>query len=90
MLNADEKKVRQERLSQFKINYQYRDYHFQPGELKVAEPDKPTVALHRIHKDINILALILTLLCLLCHYSPQNSPHAQKHLGHRCFNIRLF
>lgn len=48
-------------MSQFKINYQYRDYHFQIGELKVAEPDKPTVALHRIHNDINIFALILTL-----------------------------
>ena len=48
-------------MSQFKINYQYRDYHFQPGELKVAEPEKPTVALHRIHNDINIFALILTL-----------------------------
>lgn len=60
-LNADEKKLRQERLSQFKINYQYRDYHFQPGELTVAAPDKPTVALNRIHNDINIFALILTL-----------------------------
>ena len=60
-LNADEKKLRPERLSQFKINYQYRDYHYQTGELKVAEPDKPTVNLSRIHNDINIFALILTL-----------------------------
>lgn len=60
-LSADEKKIRQERLSQFKINYQYRDYHYQPGELKVAEPAKPKVNLHRIHNDINIFALILTL-----------------------------
>lgn len=60
-LNTKEKKLREERLSQFKINYQYRDYHFQPGELKVAEPEKPRVDLHRIHNDINIFALILTL-----------------------------
>lgn len=60
-LNTAEKKLRDERLSQFKVNYQYRDYHFQPGELKVAEPDKPRVDLKRIHNDINIFALILTL-----------------------------
>ena len=40
-LNTAEKKTRQERLSQFKITYQYRDYHFQPGELKGARPEKP-------------------------------------------------
>ncbi|MFQ6114799.1 MAG: DDE-type integrase/transposase/recombinase [bacterium] len=60
-LNAGEKKIRKGRLSQFKINYQYRDYHFQLGELKGAEPDKPTVDLRRIHNDINIFALILSL-----------------------------
>ena len=60
-LNPDEKKVRPERLSQFKINYQYRDYHFELSELKVAKPSAPTVALNRIHNDINVFALILTL-----------------------------
>ena len=60
-LNDDEIKLRNERLSQFKISYQYRDYHYQPGELIVAEPNKPKVDLNRIHNDINIFALILTL-----------------------------
>ena len=60
-LNKDEKKVRDQKLSQFKINYQYRDYHYQIGELQVETPKKPTVSLQRIHNDINIFALILTL-----------------------------
>ena len=60
-LNNNEKKLRNERSSQFKINYQYRDYHYSPGDLKVAGPAKPKVDLKRIHNDKNILALILTL-----------------------------
>jgi len=60
-LNNDEKKLRKERSSQFKINYQYRDYHYSPGDLKVAGPAKPKVDLKRIHNDNNIFALILTL-----------------------------
>lgn len=60
-LNANEKELRKERLSQFKINYQYRDYHYQIGELEVAKPDKPKVDLKRIHNDLSIFALILTL-----------------------------
>lgn len=60
-LNDDEKKLRKERSSQFKINYQYREYHYSPGDLKVAEPAKPKVDLKRIHNNKNIFALILTL-----------------------------
>lgn len=60
-LNDDEKKLRKERLSQFKISYQYRDYHYTTGQLKVAEPKGPKVDLNRIYNDINIFALILTL-----------------------------
>lgn len=60
-LNAAEKKIRPKLLSQFKVNYQYRDYHYDVAQLKVAEPARPTVSLHRIHNDINIFALILTL-----------------------------
>jgi len=59
--NNDEKKLRKERSSQFKINYQYRDYHYSPGDLKVAGPAKPKVDLNRIHHNKNIFALILTL-----------------------------
>jgi len=60
-LNNDEKKLRKERSSQFKIHYQYRDYHYSTGQLKVAEPHKPKVDLNRIYNHINIFALILTL-----------------------------
>lgn len=60
-LNKNEKKIRKERSSQFKINYQYRDYHYSIGELKVAEPEKPKVDLRRIHNDMNVFALILSL-----------------------------
>ncbi len=60
-LNSREANLRKERSSQFKINYQYREYHFTPGELKVAEPHKPKVDLNLIHNDINVFALILTL-----------------------------
>lgn len=60
-LNSDEIKLREERSSQFKINYQYREYHYKPGELKVAKPDKPKVDLNLIHNDMNVFALILTL-----------------------------
>lgn len=60
-LNKDEKKIRNEKLSQFKVNYQYREYHYSVAELKVESPQKPNVSLQRIHNDINIFALILTL-----------------------------
>jgi len=60
-LNKDEVKLRDEHSSQFKINYQYRDYHYTPGQLQVWGPSKPKVDLKRIHNDINIFGLILTL-----------------------------
>ena len=60
-LNKNEKKIRDQKSSQFKINYQYREYHYQIGELQVEAPQKPVVSLERIHNDINIFALILTL-----------------------------
>ena len=60
-LNPDEIKLRRSRSSQFKINYQFRDYHFQPHQLKIASPLKPKVDLNRIHNDLNIFALVLTL-----------------------------
>ena len=60
-LNPDEIKLRPNRLSQFKINYQFREYHFKPHQLMVASPLKPKVDLNRIHNDLNVLALVLTL-----------------------------
>ena len=60
-LNKDEKNLRKQKSSQFKINYQYREYHYSVDELKVESPHKPKVSLQRIHNDINIFSLILTL-----------------------------
>lgn len=61
VLNSDERKLRLERYSQFKLNYQYRDYHFDMSDLETAAPVKPSVSLKRIYNDLNIVGLILTL-----------------------------
>ncbi len=83
-LNADEKALREKRLSQFKINYQYREYHYTPGELKVAEPHKPKVDLHKIHNDMNIFALILTL-----HISYAITARKTAHMLRNIWNIKV-
>lgn len=59
-LNSLELKERLKRSSQFKLSYQYRDYHFKLQDLKVSAPDKPRVNLTKIHNSQNILGLILT------------------------------
>lgn len=60
-LNKKERKLRKKHPEHFKINYQYRDYHFKPKELSVAAPYRPTVDLNRIHNDLNVVGLVLTL-----------------------------
>lgn len=60
-LNTKETKLREQRSSQFKITYQYREYHYAPGELKTVQPARPKVNLNLIHHDSNVFALILTL-----------------------------
>ena len=45
--------------SNFKLHYQYREYHYELSQLNHSEPDKPTVDLARIHNSQNILGLIL-------------------------------
>lgn len=83
-LNDDEKKIRKEHLSQFKINYQYRNYHYQISELKVAEPDKPKVDINRTHYDINIIALVLTL-----HISYAITARKTAHMLKNIWNISI-
>jgi len=82
--NDDEKKLRKERSSQFKINYQYREYHYSPGDLKVAEPAKPKVDLERIHNNKNIFALILTL-----HISYAITARKTAHMLRNIWNISV-
>jgi transposase-like protein len=48
----------------FKLNYQYREYHFSQNQLKHSEPKAPKntrVSLSRIHSSDNLLGLILAL-----------------------------
>ena len=47
----------------FKVNYQYREYHFNEKQIQHCAPDKPSqtkVSLFRIHKPDQVLGLILT------------------------------
>lgn len=83
-LNEAEKELREERCSQFKINYQYRDYHYTIGQLKVRSPHKPKVSLQNIHNDINILALILTL-----HISYAITARKTAHMLRNIWDIRV-
>lgn len=46
--------------SQFKLRYQYRDYHFKIEELEHSTPEKPRVSLANIRNPNNLLGLILT------------------------------
>jgi putative transposase len=59
-LNEREKALAKKRSSQFKLSYQYREYHYQPHELSHAAPEQPTVDLARIHNAPDILGLILS------------------------------
>ena len=58
-LNWNEKLLQKLRLSQFKLRYQYREYHFQPAHLAPSAPDRPTVDLTRIHRSSDLLGLVL-------------------------------
>lgn len=59
-LNPAELALLKKKSSQFKINYQYREYHYKPEELDHSSPEKPSYELTRIHNSENILGLILT------------------------------
>jgi transposase-like protein len=58
-LNPAEKVLQKERSSQFKLSYQYREYHFKPAELVHSVPERPIVDLTKIHNPENILGLVL-------------------------------
>lgn len=59
-LNAAERALMKVKSSQFKLNYQYREYHFAPDELDHSSPYRPPVELAKIHNSENVLGLILT------------------------------
>ena len=61
-LTPKEKKMRDEgKTSQFKLHYQYREYHFNLNDLKCARPMFPTKTdLSRIRNNSNLVSLVLT------------------------------
>ena len=61
-LTKDEIAMREEgKTSQFKLRYQYREYHLDRVDLRTARPTQKTkVDLGRIHKDDRTLGLVLT------------------------------
>jgi len=59
-LNDAEKALMKKRSSQFKLSYQYREYHYAPGELVHSSPEKPRVDIVKIHNSPDILGLVLT------------------------------
>jgi len=59
-LNLLEKIIQKALLSQFKLCYQYREYHFTINELQHSAPDKPKVDITKIYKSPDVLGLILT------------------------------
>jgi putative transposase len=59
-LNDAEKTLAKNRSSQFKLCYQYREYHYEPGELLHSSPERPRVDLVKIYNSTDILGLVLT------------------------------
>jgi transposase-like protein len=59
-LNSREQKLQKQKSSQFKLRYQYREYHFDPGELVPAAPQKTEMRIDRIHNSLDTLGLVLT------------------------------
>ena len=62
-LTDEEAKMREEQKynPNFKLHYQYREYHLSPDDLKTARPTRETkVSLSRIHNNMHLVGLILT------------------------------
>lgn len=61
-LNSKEQKLQQQKSSQFKLRYQWREYHYDPKYLVPASPESADMGrIDRIHSSLNTLGLILTL-----------------------------
>jgi transposase-like protein len=64
-LTAEERRTRKEQKydPNYKLHYQYREYHLSPDELKSARPDGDcSVSLSRIRKDMQTVGLVLTFM----------------------------
>lgn len=58
-LNERERELITTRSSQFKLSYQYREYHYQPRELAPSGPEQQVLNLTRAHNGPNIIGLVL-------------------------------
>ena len=83
-LNQDEKELIQQRSSQFKINYQFREYQYKIEQLDISQPIKPNVDLTKIHNNINVVALILTF-----HISYAITARKTAHILRNVFNLKV-
>jgi transposase-like protein len=54
-----ERLLAQLRPSQFKLRYQYRQYHFRPQQLSPSAPRQLPVDLRKIHRSSDVLGLVL-------------------------------
>ena len=77
-LNRKEKKLQKLKSSQFKLRYQYREYHFDPKDLVPASPQDVT-SIDRIHNSLDILGLVLTLNVSYGH-SARTTAHMLKNI----------
>lgn len=59
-LNSKERELRKTKSSQFKLRYQYREYHFSRKQLQHAAPNSSKIDLDRIHNTPNVMGLALT------------------------------
>ena len=59
-LNEQEKKLQKTGMcSQFKLCYQYREYHFTPAQLRSAQPNGSARSINNIHNPYHIVGLVL-------------------------------
>jgi putative transposase len=65
-LTEEEKRKRREQKydPNYKLHYQYREYHLDPADLQPARPDRhgSKVDLSRIHNDMHTVGLVLTFM----------------------------
>ena len=61
-LNRREKKLQKQKSSQFKLHYQYREYHFDPKHLVPASPQTSDIGrIDRINSSLDTLGLVLAI-----------------------------
>ncbi len=83
-LNKKERKLLNTNSSQFKLRYQYRDYHFALDDLQHSAPNQPKINLKKIHNSQTILGLILTF-----YVSFANSARKTALIMRMVFNINI-